>query len=78
MILNNGDRSSFPKEEVARRRSRKASDATGPRFEHAVRSAFEESLRTTRRSTAPTRSRIKPGTLQSKMEKLGIRRHGFC
>lgn len=62
--------------------SSKAS-AAGPRFEYAVRGTIEESLRATRGKIygadgAAVRLGLKPGTLQSKMKKLGIRREDFC
>jgi hypothetical protein len=50
----------------------KALDVTGPRFEHAMRNAIEESLRATRGKLygtdgAAARLGLKPGTLQSKI-----------
>jgi len=57
--------------------------AERPRFESAVRDAIEDSLRATRGKIygtdgAAARLGLKPGTLQSKMRKLGIRREAFC
>ncbi len=82
MILGGGRSLELP-EEFARRTTRKARDDTGPRFEHAVRNTIEESLRATRGKIygaggAAARLGLKPGTLQSKMKKLGIRREDFC
>jgi transcriptional regulator with GAF, ATPase, and Fis domain len=53
-----------------------------PRFEGAVREAIEETLRLTRGKIygadgAAARLGLKPGTLQSKMKKLGIVRGAF-
>ena len=82
LILGGGRSLELP-EEFARRSARKASDATPPRFESAMRDAIEESLRATRGKIygsggAAARLGLKPGTLQSKMRKLGIRREDFC
>ena len=82
MILGGGRSLELP-EEFARRTSRKSTDVAGPRFEHAMRSSIEESLRATRGKIygtdgAAARLGLKPGTLQSKMKKLGIRRDDFC
>lgn len=62
---------------------RRGDESSGPRFEDAVRDAIQESLRATRgkidgRDGAAARLGLKPGTLQSKMRKLGIRREDFC
>ena len=82
LILGGGRTLELP-EEFARRSVHKARDATRPRFEIAVREAIEESLRATRGKLygtdgAAARLGLKPGTLQSKMRKLGIRREDFC
>ena len=55
---------------------------SAPRFESAVRVAIEEALRATRGKSygaggAAARLGLKPGTLQSKMRKLGIERGSF-
>jgi transcriptional regulator with GAF, ATPase, and Fis domain len=81
LILGGGNALELP-EEFARKTSRKPPDS-GPRFEHAMRNTIEESLRTTRGKIygtdgAAARLGLKPGTLQSKMKKLGIRREDFC
>jgi transcriptional regulator with GAF, ATPase, and Fis domain len=81
LILGGGHALELPSE-IGRRPSRTASDATHPRFEGAVRAAIEESLRATRGKLygtdgAAARLGLKPGTLQSKMRKLGIRREDF-
>jgi len=70
-------------EEFARRSTRKLDATPGPRFERAVREAIEDALRATRgkiygASGAAARLGLKPGTLQSKMRKLGIHRAEFC
>jgi len=76
-----GDRRSLElPQELAKRPSH---DGRGSRFEGAVREAIEESLRETRGKIygtdgAAVRLGLKPGTLQSKMKKLGIRRDQFC
>jgi transcriptional regulator with PAS, ATPase and Fis domain len=82
MILGGGRSLELP-EEFARRTSRTLPDPTGSRFEHAMRNTIEESLRATRGKIygaegAAARLGLKPGTLQSKMKKLGIRRDDFC
>jgi transcriptional regulator with GAF, ATPase, and Fis domain len=82
LILGGGRSLELP-EELARRSVRKASDVAHPRFERAVRGAIEESLRVTRGKIygadgAAAWLGLKPGTLQSKMRKLGIRRADFC
>jgi formate hydrogenlyase transcriptional activator len=81
LILGAGRSLELP-EEFVRHSTRKASDAASPRFEGAVREAIEESLRATRGKIygmdgAAARLGLKPGTLQSKMRKLGIRRDDF-
>jgi DNA-binding NtrC family response regulator len=77
LILGGGRTLELP-EELARPRVQD----TRPRFEHAVRAAIEESLRATRGKIygsdgAAARLGLRPGTLQSKMSKLGIRRADF-
>jgi transcriptional regulator with GAF, ATPase, and Fis domain len=81
LILGRGVTLELP-EELAQRAMRKATDA-GPGFEGAVRHAIEEALRATRGKLygsdgAAARLGLKPGTLQSKMRKLGIARTDFC
>jgi formate hydrogenlyase transcriptional activator len=81
LILGGGQSLELP-EELARRTSPKAIE-TRPKFETAIRGAIEESLRATRGKIygtdgAAARLGLKPGTLQSKMRKLGIRREDFC
>jgi DNA-binding NtrC family response regulator len=81
LILGGGKAWTLP-EELARTSNRKLPDS-GPRFEHAMRNTIEESLRATRGKIygtggAAARLGLKPGTLQSKMKKLGIRRDDFC
>ena len=81
LILGGGRSLELP-EEFATRAARGA-DKVRPRFEHAVREAIEQSLRATRGKIygtdgAAARLGLKPGTLQSKMRKLGIRREDFC
>jgi len=78
LILGGGHTLELP-EELARRKQR----AAGPRFETAMRDAIEESLKTSHGKIygadgAAARLGLKPGTLQSKMLKLGIRRADFC
>lgn len=82
LILGGGRSLELP-DELARRSARKAADATRPRFESAVRETIEESLRATHGKIYGTGGAaallgLKPGTLQSKMRKLGIRREDFC
>jgi len=82
LILGGGHSLELP-EEFARRTARKPNDATRSRFETAVREAIEASLRATRGKIYGTdgsaaRLGLKPGTLQSKMRRLGIRREDFC
>jgi DNA-binding NtrC family response regulator len=81
LILGGGRLLELP-EELARRRTRTRADTTRPRFESAVREAIDESLRATRGKIygtdgAAARLGLKPGTLQSKMRKLGIRRADY-
>jgi transcriptional regulator with GAF, ATPase, and Fis domain len=78
-LILGGGRSLELSEELSRRKPR----VDRPRFESAVRDAIEESLRATRGKIygsdgAAARLGLKPGTLQSKMQKLGIRRRDFC
>jgi transcriptional regulator with GAF, ATPase, and Fis domain len=78
LILGGGRSLELP-EELAKTKSR----GEGPRFERAVRDAIEDSLRATRGKIyggdgAAARLGLKPGTLQSKMRKLGIQRDDFC
>jgi transcriptional regulator with GAF, ATPase, and Fis domain len=79
LILGAGRSLELPEEFARRAASKTASE----RFVHAVRSAIEESLRATRGKIygadgAAARLGLKPGTLQSKMKKLGISRGDFC
>jgi formate hydrogenlyase transcriptional activator len=83
LILGDGKALALPEEHARRLGRSEDSAALGPRFEHAVRGAIEESLRATRGKIygaggAAVRLGLKPGTLQSKMRKLGIRRADFC
>jgi transcriptional regulator with GAF, ATPase, and Fis domain len=78
LILGGGRSLDLP-EELSRHKPR----ADGSGFESAVRQAIEESLRATRgkiygNDGAAARLGLKPATLQSKMQKLGIRRRDFC
>jgi transcriptional regulator of acetoin/glycerol metabolism len=80
MILGGGDGLELP--EQLSRRPRRDRAAGAPRFESAVRIAIEEALWATRGKIygtdgAAARLGLKPGTLQSKMRKLGIERTGF-
>jgi len=65
------------------RRARRAPTSTEPpRFDAAIRTAIEDALRATRgklygTAGAAARLGLKPGTLQSKMRKLGIQRTSF-
>jgi transcriptional regulator with GAF, ATPase, and Fis domain len=82
LILGGGHSLELP-EEFAKRAGREADAGARPRFENAVREAIEQSLRATRGKIygtdgAAARLGLKPGTLQSKMRKLGIRREEFC
>jgi transcriptional regulator with GAF, ATPase, and Fis domain len=81
LILGGGRSLELP-EELARRSIQKPS-GDAPRFERAVREAIADALRATRGKLygtdgAAARLGLKPGTLQSKMRKLGIRRADFC
>jgi transcriptional regulator with GAF, ATPase, and Fis domain len=78
MILGNGHTLELP-DDFPRRTGR---PHAGPRFAAAVRTTIEESLRATRGKIygtdgAAARLGLKPGTLQSKMRKLGIQRTRF-
>jgi transcriptional regulator with GAF, ATPase, and Fis domain len=78
LILGGGRSLELP-EQLAQRASRAPER---PRFEQAVREAIEQALRATRGKIygvdgAAARLGLKPGTLQSKMTKLGIRRSDF-
>jgi DNA-binding NtrC family response regulator len=82
LILGGGRALELP-EEFAKRVTRDVDAAARPRFENAVRETIEQSLRATRGKIygtdgAAARLGLKPGTLQSKMRKLGIRREDFC
>jgi formate hydrogenlyase transcriptional activator len=81
LILGGGRSLELPAE-LVRRVTRQADEASRPRFEGAIRTAIEESLWETRGKIygtdgAAARLGLKPGTLQSKMRKLGIRRDDF-
>jgi len=81
LILGGGHSLELPEEFAQRSRSKRLE--TRPKFETAVREAIEESLRVTRGKIygadgAAARLGLKPGTLQSKMRKLGIRREAFA
>ncbi|MCX5743050.1 MAG: sigma 54-interacting transcriptional regulator [Proteobacteria bacterium] len=81
MILGRGDGLELPEEYARRAKGALASGV--PRFESAVRVAIEEALRATRGKIygadgAASRLGLKPGTLQSKMRKLGILRSAFA
>jgi transcriptional regulator of acetoin/glycerol metabolism len=80
MILGGGDGLQLPDDFSRRSKRREAHEA--PRFEAAVRVAIEDALRATRgkiygSNGAAARLGLKPGTLQSKMRKLGILRDRF-
>jgi transcriptional regulator with GAF, ATPase, and Fis domain len=82
LILGGGRSLELP-DEFLQRIARATRSAERPRFETAVRAAIEDSLRTTRGKIYGTDGAaallgLKPGTLQSKMRKLGIRREPFC
>jgi transcriptional regulator with GAF, ATPase, and Fis domain len=79
LILGGGRSLELPEELATRTRGKRSA---GPRFEAAVRAAIEDSLRAARGKIygddgAAARLGLKPGTLQSKMRKLGIRRDDF-
>ena len=81
LILGGGRSLELP-EAFAQRSGRKTVDAR-PKFETAVREAIEDALRATRGKIygadgAAARLGLKPGTLQSKMRKLGIRREDYA
>lgn len=81
MILGRGNGLELP-DEFSRRANPDITSGT-PRFESAVRVAIEEALRATRgkiygSAGAASRLGLKPGTLQSKMRKLGIVRGDFA
>ena len=83
MVLGGGEALELPDDFP--RRSRRGEDgrADAPRFEAAVRVAIEAALRATRGKIygadgAAARLGLKPGTLQSKMRKLGIQRTSFA
>jgi formate hydrogenlyase transcriptional activator len=83
LILGGGQSLQLPDEFATRSRTKRTVDARRPRFESAIREAIEASLRATRGKIygtdgAASRLGLKPGTLQSKMRKLGIRREDFC
>jgi transcriptional regulator with GAF, ATPase, and Fis domain len=80
MILGGGDGLDLADDFPRRSKRREAPEA--PRFESAVRLAIEDALRATRGKIygtggAAARLGLKPGTLQSKMRKLGIQRNSF-
>jgi transcriptional regulator with GAF, ATPase, and Fis domain len=82
MILGGGDALELPDDFPRRSRPGAASTLSALRFESAVRLAIEEALRVTRGKIygsggAAARLGLKPGTLQSKMRKLGIDRNRF-
>jgi formate hydrogenlyase transcriptional activator len=77
LILGEGEALELP-DALARKPQRDA-----PRFDSAVRATIEESLRLANgkiygRGGAAERLGLKPGTLQSKMKKLGIERRDFA
>jgi formate hydrogenlyase transcriptional activator len=77
MILGGGRTLELPDDFGRRQRT-----AHGPQFDAAVRTTLEDSLRATRGKIygpngAAERLGLKPGTLQSKMRKLGIDRGRF-
>ncbi len=82
MILGGGDALELAGDFPRRRRRGEAATTDTPRFDSAVRIAIEEALRVTRGKIygadgAASRLGLKPGTLQSKMRKLGIQRAAF-
>jgi transcriptional regulator of acetoin/glycerol metabolism len=82
LILGAGTALELPSE-LVERAGRVTRGSSRPRFESAMRDAIEDSLRATRgkiygSTGAAARLGLKPGTLQSKMKKLGIRREAFC
>jgi formate hydrogenlyase transcriptional activator len=83
LILGGGRSLELPEELASRARPKRKDESGRPRFESAIREAIEQSLRATRGKIygsdgAASRLGLKPGTLQSKMRKLGIRREDFC
>ena len=77
MILGGGRALEVPDDFGRRHRN-----PTGPYFDAAVRTTLEDSLRATHGKIygpggAAERLGLKPGTLQSKMRKLGIERSRF-
>jgi len=79
LILGNGRALSLPDDFSAAAPRR---DTASPRLDTAVRRAIEDALHSTRgvvygAGGAAARLGLKPGTLQSKMRKLGIRRDAF-
>ncbi|MEP6862353.1 MAG: sigma 54-interacting transcriptional regulator [Deltaproteobacteria bacterium] len=81
LILGAGKTLELPRD-LGERTGRKSREGERPRFEDAMRDAIEESLRATRGTIygsggAAARLGLKPGTLQSKMKKLGIRREAL-
>jgi formate hydrogenlyase transcriptional activator len=81
LILGGGRSLELPAE-LATRAKKASEEGSRSRFESAVRVAIEESLRATRGKIygsdgAAARLGLKPGTLQSKMRKLGINRADF-
>jgi formate hydrogenlyase transcriptional activator len=82
MILGGGDALELPDDFPRRARAAEAGDADARRFDAAVRVAIEAALRATRGKIygadgAAERLGLKPGTLQSKMRKLGVQRGSF-
>ena len=83
MILGGGHRLELPDELARRSTSKTPRDPAAPRLDAAVRAAIEDALRATRGKIyggdgAAARLGLKPGTLQSKMRKLGIARAPFA
>jgi formate hydrogenlyase transcriptional activator len=83
LILGGGDALELPEEFPKRAKLRAAASAEETGFEAAVRNAIADALRATRGKIygvggAASRLGLKPGTLQSKMRKLGIQRTDFA
>jgi transcriptional regulator with PAS, ATPase and Fis domain len=83
MILGGGSSLELPDDFPRRSKRGEVTSTDATRFDSAVRLAIEEALRATRGKIygtdgAASRLGLKPGTLQSKMRKLGIRRAGFA
>ncbi len=83
LILGGGRALELPAELASRPGTQRTGAPGRPRFEQAVREAIEDALRATRGKIygtdgAAARLGLKPGTLQSKMVKLGIRRDHFA